>query len=139
MSKNKGVNEITAIFGEVEVEGIKIKPWTLKQGVQLTSVLAEMVRTLQEKGIDLSNLGKETVDFPFIANLIEGIAPELPQIIAVTLRQDQAEVEEMELGKALVIGTNIFILNWNQIKNYFGQISEGIKSLKLADQKIALQ
>lgn len=128
------VNEGLAIFGEVTIEGFTVKPWTLKQVIQLTSVLKMMVSNLQENGIDFSNLERE-VDPKLIVGLLEGIAPVLPQLIAVSLRFDNvSEAEEMEWGKAVAIGTQIFVLNWNHIKNFLGQIWGGVETLKMADQ-----
>ena len=128
------VNEGLAIFGEVKVEGFTVKPWTLKQVIQLTSVLKGMVKNLQDNGIDFSDMERE-VNPELIVGLLEGIAPVLPELIAVTLRFESiAEAEDMEWGKAVAIGTQIFTLNWNHIKNFLGQIWSGVETLKTADQ-----
>jgi hypothetical protein len=128
------VNEGMALFGEIKIEGFEVKPWTLKQVIQLTTVLKMMVKNLQDNGIDFSDLDKE-VNPELIVGLLEGIAPVLPELIAVSLRLDSvSEAEDMEWGKAVAIGTQIFVLNWNHIKNFLGQIWGGVETLKMAEQ-----
>lgn len=132
--KRQDINEGMAIFGEAKVDDYVIKPWTLKQVIMLTSVLKTMVHNLQENGIDFKDMNKE-VDADLIMGLLEGIAPILPQIIAETLRfQSVSEAEDMEWGKAVLIGTQIFVLNWNHIKNFFGQIMGGVETIKMAEK-----
>lgn len=130
------IQEAMAIFGEVKIEGYTVKPWTLKQVIQLTSFLKIMVKNLQENGIDFTNL--ETQVTPeFIVGLLEGVAPVLPELIAVSLRLESvSEAEEMDWGKAITIGTQIFVLNWNHIKNFLGQIWGGVETLKMAEEKV---
>jgi len=128
------VNEGLAIFGEIKIEGFTVKPWTLKQVIQLTTVLKAMVKNLQDNGIDFTDMDKE-VNPEIIVGLLEGVAPALPELIAVSLRLESvAEAEDMEWGKAVAIGTQIFVLNWNHIKNFLGQIWSGVENLKTADQ-----
>ena len=126
------IEEGMAIFGEAKIDGFTIKPWTLKQVIQLTSVLKMMVKDLQANGINFSDLDKEVTP-ELIVGLLEGIAPVLPILISVSLRFDKVEeAEEMEWGKAVEIGTKIFVLNWNHIKNFLGQITGGMETLKMA-------
>ena len=136
MKGGKAEEEGMAIFGEAKIDGFTIKPWTLKQVIQLTSILRMMVKNLQDKGVDFTDLGREVTP-EFLADLLEGIAPVLPDLIAVTLRfQNVTEAEEMEWGKAIAIGTQIFVLNWNHIKNFLGQIQGGVETLKMAEPKM---
>jgi hypothetical protein len=134
MKGGKAEKEGMAIFGEDRVEGYVIKPWTLKQVIQLTSVLKAMVKNLQDRGLDFTDMDRQVTP-ELIADLLEGIAPVLPTLIATTLRFESIEeAEEMEWGKAVAIGVKIFVLNWNHVKNFLGQIQGGMENLKMAKE-----
>jgi len=136
MKGGKAEVEGMAIFGEAKIDGLTIKPWTLKQVIQLTSILRMTIKNLQDRGVDFTDLNKDVTP-EFLADLLEGIAPVLPEFISVTLRFDSiVEAEEMEWGKAIAIGTQIFVLNWNHIKNFLGQIQGGVETLKMAEEPV---
>jgi len=128
------VQEGMAIFSEIKIGDLTIKPWTLKQVIRLTSTLKIMVKNLQANGVDFAELDRKLTP-DLIVDLLEGIAPVLPELIAVTLRLESiTEAEDMEWGKATAIGVQIFVLNWNHIKNFFGQILGGVETLKMAEK-----
>jgi hypothetical protein len=131
-----------------EVLGFKIKPWTLGQIIALSPVLDLIKKNFQARGITFDNFDqvlalisswalslarmisteKDTtevietpVDGPSILDLAQGFMPAMPDILAISLKLEQAEVNDMDGIKAAYIGVKVIQLNVTSIKNFFSQ------------------
>lgn len=108
-------NEVAALFAEDKIGDYSIKPWTLKQFQAVYPALKIIVVKLMEQGLTVENLDTFFTERGLEA--MEAVLPELPQLIAATLRLDLKEAEEMDWGLAAVVGLKILLQNTGPLKN----------------------
>jgi hypothetical protein len=108
-------NEVAAIFAEDKIGAYTIKPWTLKQFQAVYPALKVIVAKLLEQGLTVENLDTFFTERGLEA--MEAVLPELPQLIAATLRLELKEAEEMDWGLAAVVGLKILLQNTGPLKN----------------------
>ena len=108
-------NEVAALFAEDKIGDYTIKPWTLKQFQAVYPALKIIVAKLMEQGLTVENLDTFFTERGLEA--MEAVLPELPQLIAATLRLDLKEAEEMDWGLAAVVGLKILLQNTGPLKN----------------------
>ncbi|MDD2900822.1 MAG: hypothetical protein PHU44_00135 [Syntrophales bacterium] len=108
-------NEVAALFAEDKIGDYTIKPWTLKQFQAVYPALKIIVAKLLEQGLTVENL--DTFFLERGLEAMEAVLPELPQLIAATLRLDLKEAEEMDWGLAAVVGMKILLQNTGPLKN----------------------
>ena len=139
-------SEMVEVFGQAEIDKYTIKPWTVSQFVKLSPILKQIAKALKEEGFDVSqadikkiNLDMDITATDILKYLTMGIdivGPNIPQLIAISVRIDLSEAEEIEWGPALAVAAKIIALNWDHIKNWLGQIlGKDPKALFLAMQK----
>jgi len=134
MSKAKLVkkSEIDDIFAESQVGNYVVKPWTVAQFIKLSPILKYIANELQKQGIDISqaDLQKISLDMVLSASDIikyltmgmDIVGPMIPHFIAVSVRIELEEAENIEWGPALALTAKIVLFNWDHIKNWYGQI-----------------
>jgi hypothetical protein len=108
-------NEAAILFAEDKVGPYTLKPWTLKQFQEVYPALRVIVQKLMEQGLTVENL--DTFFLERGLEAMEAVLPELPQLIAATLRIDLQEAEEMDWGLAAVLGLKILLQNTGPLKN----------------------
>jgi len=108
-------NEVAVLFAEDKVGPYSIKPWTLKQFQEVYPALRVIVGKLMEQGLTVENL--DTFFLERGLEAMEAVLPELPQLIAATLRLDLQEAEDMDWGLAAVVGLKILLQNTGPLKN----------------------
>ena len=108
-------NEVAALFAEDKIGDYTIKPWTLKQFQAVYPALKIIVAKLMEQGLTVENLDTFFTERGLEA--MEAVLPELPQLIAATLRLELKEAEEMDWGLAAVVGLKILLQNTGPLKN----------------------
>ena len=108
-------SEVAVLFAEDKVGPHTIKPWTLKQFQEVYPALKVIVGKLMEQGLTVANL--DTFFLERGLEAMEAVLPELPQLIAATLRLDLQEAEEMDWGLAAVLGLKILLQNTGPLKN----------------------
>ncbi|RJR45470.1 MAG: hypothetical protein C4567_03180 [Deltaproteobacteria bacterium] len=108
-------NEVAALFAEDKIGAYTIKPWTLKQFQAVYPALKVIVAKLLEQGLTVENL--DTFFLERGLEAMETVLPELPLLIAATLRLDLKEAEEMDWGLAAVVGMKILLQNTGPLKN----------------------
>ena len=115
---------IGALTVEEEVLGYRVRPWTLKQLIQVMPILDRMVGELQEKNISLDSLERliEEHGVLVLKDLLQAALPALPDFLAISLRTEKAEMEELDLGQAMQIGVKILALNVDHLKNAFNLV-----------------
>ncbi len=115
---------LNALTAEEEVLGYRVKPWTLKQLIQVMPILDRLAEELQKKNISFEGLDRliEEHGVLVLKDLLQGALPELPDFLAISLRQEKAEMEELDLGQAMQIGVKILALNVDHLKNAFNLV-----------------
>jgi hypothetical protein len=108
-------SEVAVLFAEDQVGPYTIKPWTLKQFQEIYPALRVIVAKLMEQGLTVANL--DTFFLERGLEAMEAVLPELPQLIAATLRLDLQEAEDMDWGLAAVVGLKILLQNTGPLKN----------------------
>jgi hypothetical protein len=108
-------SEVAVLFAENQVGPYTIKPWTLKQFQEVYPALRVIVAKLMEQGLTVANL--DTFFLERGLEAMEVLLPEMPQLIAATLRIDLTEAEEMDWGLAAVVGLKILLQNTGPLKN----------------------
>lgn len=123
------------LFPEVEVGGVKVRPWTLKQFFGLLPVFMRMAEVLKEKGVELDQFeglkdDSEGVQklFAVLSNLSDAV-PEINEVIARTIERTVEEVEKMEFDRSISIALVIIIQNAERIKNFSGLARSAVESL----------
>jgi len=129
------------LFPEVEVGGVKVRPWTLKQFFGLLPVFMRMAEVLKEKGVAFDQFeglkdDEEGVQklFAILSNLSDAV-PEINEVIARTIERPIEEVEAMEFDRSISIALMIIIQNVERIKNFSGLTRSAVGALtgKAAD------
>jgi len=115
---------LNALTAEEEVLGYRVKPWTLKQLIQVMPILDRLAGELQEKNISLESLDRliEEHGVLVLKDLLQAALPELPSFLAISLRQENEEMEELDLGQAMQIGVKVLALNVEHLKNAFNLV-----------------
>jgi len=115
---------LNALTAEEEVLGYRVKPWTLKQLIQVMPILDRLAEELQKKNISFEGLDRliEEHGVLVLKDLLQAALPELPDFLAISLRQEKGEMEELDLGQAMQIGVKILALNVDHLKNAFNLV-----------------
>lgn len=115
---------LNALTAEEEVLGYRVKPWTLKQLIQVMPILDRLAGELKGKNISLESLDRliEEHGVLVLKDLLQAALPELPDFLAISLRQEKAEMEELDLGQAMQIGVKVLALNVEHLKNAFNLV-----------------
>jgi hypothetical protein len=126
---------LTSLLAEDVLEGYTVKPWTIKQLLQVTPILKDLAKKLGEMGITLDNFGDMVASqgVQGLAGLIDLILPRLPEFLAISLRVPKEEAEEMDLGLALRLAVKVLALNVEHLKNSFSLITGQVAPLIRSD------
>jgi len=115
---------LTSLLAEEEVGGYLVKPWTVKQVIQVMPILDKLADELNRKNITLEGLDRliEEQGVMVLKDLLQAALPQLPEFLAISLRRKAEEMEELELGEALHLGVKILALNVEHLKNAFNLV-----------------
>jgi hypothetical protein len=122
---------LTSLLSEENLDGYAIKPWTIKQLLQVTPILKDLAQKMGDLGVTLDNFGDTVTSqgVQGLAGLIDLILPQIPEFLAVSLRLSQEEAEEMDLGLALNLAVKVLALNVEHLKNSFSLITGQVAPL----------
>jgi hypothetical protein len=112
------------LLAEEEVCGYQVKPWTIKQLLQVMPILDRLAEELRQKDISFESLDRlvEEHGVLVLKDLLQAALPQLPDFLAISLKKEKAEMEELDLGQALHIGVKILALNVEHLKNAFNLV-----------------
>ncbi|NIU83301.1 MAG: hypothetical protein GWN64_07425 [Candidatus Thorarchaeota archaeon] len=110
--KKKEVPEEAILFPEIEVEGVKVKPWSLGTLAEVSPDIDAVVEACINKGIDL-----DTLEMSDIMRVYLIIAPHAASVISKTTGIPIAEVEEFHPNKAVRFLQTIIMQNSDILKN----------------------
>jgi hypothetical protein len=115
---------LSSLLAEDKVEGFTVKPWTIKQLLQVMPILNGLAEKLKGMGVTLDNFGDlvETQGLAGIAGLADLILPHLPEFLAASLRISRDEAEDLDVGLALALAVKVLALNMEHLKNAFSLI-----------------
>ena len=115
---------LTQLTAEETVGGYTIKPWTIKQLIQVMPILDKLAEELGKKEISFESFQGlvETHGVLVLKDLLQAALPQLPEFLAISLRKERGEMEELDLGQAMQIGVKVLALNVEHLKNAFALI-----------------
>jgi len=115
---------LSSYLAEEQVNGFTVKPWTIKQLILVMPILDALVQELKAKGVTLDNLGEvfEGQGLAAVKDIIQTVLPQLPEFLAITLRIDREEAEELDLGLGMQLAVKVLRMNVDHLKNAFGLI-----------------
>jgi hypothetical protein len=122
---------LSSYLAEETVQGYTIKPWTIKQLLLVMPILDTLIKDLKDKGVTLDNLGEvfESQGLAAAKDIVQMILPQLPEFLAITLRIDRDDSEELDLGLALQLAVKVLGMNVDHLKNAFGLIMGQVGTL----------
>jgi len=115
---------LSTYLAEEQINGFTVKPWTIKQLILVMPILDALVQELKAKGVTLDNLGEvfEGQGLAAVKDIIQTVLPQLPEFLAITLRIDREEAEELDLGLGMQLAVKVLRMNVDHLKNAFGLI-----------------
>jgi hypothetical protein len=118
------VQVLTQLLAEEEIGGYLVKPWTVKQVIQVMPILDKLADELNRKNITFEGLDRliEEQGVMVLKDLLQAALPQLPEFLAISLRRKAEEMEELELGEALHLGVKVLALNVDHLKNAFNLV-----------------
>ena len=115
---------LTSLLAEENLDGYTVKPWTIKQLLQVMPILDRLAEELGKKEISFESLDRlvEEHGVLVLKDLLQVALPQLPDFLAISLKRDKAEMEELDLGQAMQIGVKVLALNVEHLKNAFNLV-----------------
>jgi hypothetical protein len=115
---------LSSYLAEEKVNGFTVKPWTIKQLLLVMPILDALVQEFTNRGVTLDNLGElfEGQGLGATKDIIQVILPRLPEFLAITLRMDREQAEELDLGLGMQLTVKVLRMNVDHLKNAFGLI-----------------
>jgi hypothetical protein len=115
---------LTSLMAEENLDGYTVKPWTIKQLLQVMPILDRLAEELGKKEISFESLDRlvEEHGVLVLKDLLQVALPQLPDFLAISLKKDKAEMEELVLGQAMKIGVKVLALNVEHLKNAFNLV-----------------
>jgi hypothetical protein len=115
---------LTSLLAEENLDGYIVKPWTIKQLLQVMPILDRLAEELGKKEISFESLDRlvEEHGVLVLKDLLQAALPQLPDFLAISLKKEKAEMEELDLGQAMQIGVKVLALNVEHLKNAFNLV-----------------
>jgi hypothetical protein len=115
---------LTSLTAEENLDGYTVKPWTIKQLLQVMPILDRLAEELGKKDISFESLDRlvEEHGVLVLKDLLQAALPQLPDFLAISLKKEKAEMEELDLGRAMQIGVKVLALNVEHLKNAFNLV-----------------
>uniref|UniRef100_A0A7V4LD88 Uncharacterized protein n=1 Tax=Desulfobacca acetoxidans TaxID=60893 RepID=A0A7V4LD88_9BACT len=115
---------LTSLLAEENLDGYTVKPWTIKQLLQVMPILDKLAEELGKKEISFESLDRlvEEHGVLVLKDLLQAALPQLPDFLAISLKKEKAEMEELDLGQAMKIGIKVLALNVEHLKNAFNLV-----------------
>jgi len=109
----KGKSEEEILFPEIEIDGFKIRPWTLGKLKRVNPCLERILGKLENKGIKLTldNIENNLWDL-YIAAIDEIIT-----ILSISLDVEEEKLEDIPIPQAIRLIFLVYKQNEDSIKN----------------------
>lgn len=125
---NEEKNSLEVLFPEEEIEGVKVRPWSLGQSVSLAPTFEKVIAEIKARGIEIDKL-EEQID-----QLVFAIFPHIIRIIHVTTGIEEKEIECWPISKGTAVVLTIMAQNMNHLKNSFGLTRQVFQKFKATPQ-----
>src|SRR3989304_6514278 len=115
--------EIQVLFPEIEVEGYKVRPWSLGQVVDLTPTFEMLAIEFKRRKISLESLEKIEKSKSMegmIGELVFAFLPQVVRLLSISLREEEKIVREFPINKSGSLIVAVVSQNLSNIKNSFG-------------------
>jgi hypothetical protein len=120
MENEKPETEI--LFPEIEVMGIKVRPWSYAQMVSLLPWCLKIMNHFKQSGVSYENIStlaeKSQEKMDEIMGLLSFALPLVPELIERTTGEKNSETWPFD--RTLTIGLVIVTQNAQRLKNLFG-------------------
>ena len=111
----------------MEVDDLKIEPWTYGQLLKLSPTLEKIASLIEEKGLTIGEITNSAHDTKKLLHLIFQCLPFLSPIVSETLNLDSQEVDNWGFDKVARVALTIMVQNVILVKQF---VSLGGTSLK---------
>lgn len=107
------------LFKEVEINGIKIVPWSFGKLSKVSVHLENILDLLDAKEVSIDSILSGGVSVDMITKLFVTLAAssELFEIISITVDKPVKEIEDLSIEDGVSMLYAIISQNWNLIKN----------------------
>lgn len=110
--KKKEKSAEAILFPEINVDGVKVRPWSLGVLAEVSPYISAIIETLEEKGINV-----EELTFSGILKVYFAIAPHAVAVISKTVGMDEEKVAKFDMPKSVKILRVIWEQNQDSLKN----------------------
>jgi hypothetical protein len=117
-------SESEILFPEIEVEGIKIKPWSFGQLADVSPALRRMSAEAGLAGVTIENIESRPMDIGLI------MMAEAPEVVARTIGMPLVDVRAWPIEKSVPVFMAIVMQNLERIKNFFGPAMSILSKMK---------
>ena len=114
--------EETKLFNEIDINGIKVKPWSFGILFDISSKLEKILDLAEEKGIIESIEKSGNISYITMVKLFTLASSEFLSIISITIDMDEDEIKQLDMGTGLKLSYNIVVQNFDIIKNVLGSL-----------------
>lgn len=129
MVADSGINELSLLLEE-EVDGYKIKGWTLRQWVALYPLLQQVCRQLQDAGCTWDGFADFLAANPMV--LADAATAVIVPFLSQSLGISEEEAGELPLPLAVKLAIRILAKNIEHLKLFFSQIRTGLMNNTLS-------
>jgi len=119
-AKEKKQPETEVLFPDMVIDGVRIRPWTFDQFIDLLPIFRELAEYLKKSGIEVKDVNEAVDDPSKMMDLIMALAPLAGKVVAVSVGVTEEEVRGWAADKAIRVLIVIFTQNANRLKNCFG-------------------
>ena len=102
----------------MEVDDLKIEPWTYSQLLKLSPTLEKIASLIEEKGLTLEEITNSAHDTKKLLHLVFQFLPFLSPIVSETLNLDSQEVDNWSFDKVARVVLIIIIQNAILMKQF---------------------
>ena len=142
-SADKPENEISPLLDGEDFQGFHIQEWTLKQLVQISPVLEDMVGELENRGVTWEQFsalfeeakkkkadGQEKTTMSGALKILSGVLKYVPAFLAVSLDREISEIEALKGPLSLTLMIKVISINLEHLKSFFEMLVGNLKGLR---------
>jgi hypothetical protein len=122
-------SETQVLFPEIQVAGIKVRPWTFDQFFDLIPIFVEASEYFKREEIKFEEIEAIVKDRKKMLSIIASMRPAILTTVATTIESSVEEVRAMEFDKVISIALVVLIQNAERIKNFSGLGKTALNSL----------
>ena len=106
------------LFNEIEIQGIKVKPWSFGVLFEIAEDLDNVIDKLEERNIDINKIN--LLDYKTMVRIFAIAGPYVFKIMSKTVSVSEEKLKELDVQDGIKLAMIIVQQNLGQIKNGFG-------------------